>query len=101
MSICLVETNKIIKKLYDLYVELHILKTKRVEDIDKMFHPQLYSLHGIYLSQLRSTGKGMTQQAVQLYLHKQPWQRLSFLIRKHVDVTDLVSRVHHELGLLS
>lgn len=97
MSICLVETNKIIKKLYDLYVQLHILKTTKVQDIDKMFHPHLYSLHGVYLSQLRPTGKSMTQQTVQLYLHKQPWQRLSFLIRKHVNVTDGVSLVLHEM----
>jgi hypothetical protein len=97
MSICLIQVNKIIKLLYDLYVGLHIQKTKKVEDIDKMFHPHLYSLHGVYLSQLRPAGKVMTQQAVQLYLHKQPWQRLSFLIRKQVDIQDVVSLVRHEL----
>jgi hypothetical protein len=97
MSIYLVEINKVIKVLYDLYVQLHIHKTKKVEDIDKMFHPHLYSLHGVYLSQLRPTGKVMTHQAVQLYLHKQPWQRLSFLIRKQVDIQDVVSLVRHAL----
>ena len=97
MSVCLAETNKIIKRLYDLYVQLHILKAKKVEDIDKMFHPHLYSLHGMYLSQLRPSGKVMTQQAVQLYLHKQPWQRLSFLIRKRVNLRDVVSLVRNEL----
>jgi hypothetical protein len=97
MSVCLAETNKIIKQLYDLYVQLHILKAKKVEDIDKMFHPHLYSLHGMYLSQLRPSGKVMTQQAVQLYLHKQPWQRLSFLIRKRVNLRDVVSLVRNEL----
>jgi hypothetical protein len=97
VSVLLTQTNKVIKLLYDLYVELHIHKTKKVEDIDKMFHPHLYSLHGVYLSQLRPSGKVMTQQAVQLYLHKQPWQRLSFLIRKQVDIQDIVSLVRHEL----
>jgi hypothetical protein len=97
MSIYLLEMNKVIKVLYDLYVQLHIHKTKKVEDIDKMFHPHLYSLHGVYLSQLRPTGKVMTQHAVQLYLHKQPWQRLSFLIRKQVDIQDVVSLVRHEM----
>jgi hypothetical protein len=82
MSVCLMHTNSIIKTLYDLYVELHIRKTKKIEEIDKMFHPHLYHLHGFYLSQLRPNQKVMTQHAVQVYLHKQPWQRLSFLIRK-------------------
>ena len=47
----------IVKMMYDNYVDLHITKTKRVDEINKMFLPHLYSIHGIYLSQLRTVGK--------------------------------------------
>lgn len=84
MSVCLMHVNAIIKTLYNLYVELHIRKTKRIDAIDKMFHPHLYTLQGIYLNQLIPKKKTMNLGEVQLYLHKQPWQRLSFLIRNVV-----------------
>jgi hypothetical protein len=84
MSVCLMHVNAIIKTLYNLYVELHIRKTKRIDAIDKMFHPHLYTLQGIYLNQLIPKKKTMNVGEVQLYLHKQPWQRLSFLIRNVV-----------------
>jgi hypothetical protein len=84
MSVCLTQLNAIIKTMYNLYVELHIRKTKRIDAIDKMFHPHLYKLQGIYLNQLIPAKKTMNPGEVQLYLHKQPWQRLSFLIRKVV-----------------
>lgn len=84
MSVCLMHVNAIIKTLYNLYVELHIRKTKRIDAIDKMFHPHLYTLQGIYLNQLIPKKKTMNMTEVQLYLHKQPWQRLSFLIRNVV-----------------
>lgn len=72
--------NTIIKTLYDNYVNLHIKKTKTVEDIDKMFLPHLYSIHGLYLSELRP--KKVTMNDIAIYLQKQPWQRISFLIKK-------------------
>lgn len=84
MSVCLMHMNAIIKTMYNLYVELHIRKTKRIDAIDKMFHPHLYKLQGIYLNQLLPAKKTMNPGEVQLYLHKQPWQRLSFLIRNVV-----------------
>ena len=84
MSVCLMHINAIIKTMYNLYVELHIRKTKRIDAIDKMFHPHLYKLQGIYLNQLLPAKKTMNVGEVQLYLHKQPWQRLSFLIRNTV-----------------
>jgi hypothetical protein len=84
MSVCLMHMNAIIKTMYNLYVELHIRKTKRIDGIDKMFHPHLYKLQGIYLNQLIPAKKTMNLGEVQLYLHKQPWQRLSFLIRNVV-----------------
>jgi hypothetical protein len=72
----------IIKTLYDNYVDLHITKTKKVEEIDKMYLPHLYTIHGMYLSQLRPLGKKININEITLYLHKQPWQRVSFLLKK-------------------
>jgi hypothetical protein len=75
----------IVKKLYEHYVELHITKTKKAENIDKVFLPHLYNIHGIYLSQLKSNGKKVNLNEITLYLHKQPWQRIVFLIKKVSD----------------
>jgi uncharacterized glyoxalase superfamily protein PhnB len=72
----------IVKMIYDFYVDLHITKVKKAEEIDKMFLPHLYSIHGIYLSQLRPTGKKVNFDEIKIYLHKQPWQRLVFLMKK-------------------
>jgi hypothetical protein len=72
----------IVKILYDNYVDLHILKNKKADDIDKMFLPHLYNIHGIYLSQLRPNNKKINFDEIKIYLHKQPWQRLVFLMKK-------------------
>jgi hypothetical protein len=72
--------------LYNEYVSLHITKEKKAEDIDKMYLPHLYSLHGVYLSQLRPEHKKIDKTQVALYLHKQPWQRICFLIKKSIDM---------------
>jgi hypothetical protein len=72
----------VVKMMYDNYVDLHITKTKKVDEIDKMFLPHLYSIHGIYLSQLRTVGKKINFDEIKVYLHKQPWQRIVFLIKK-------------------
>jgi len=74
---------KIIRILYRHYIELHITKAIRQEEIDKMYHPHLYALHGIYLSSLRSSGRILTITDIHIYLHKQPWQRIAFLLRRH------------------
>jgi hypothetical protein len=71
--------------LYKHYADLHITKIKKAEEIDKMYLPHLYSLHGIYLSQLRTEHKKITLNEIQVYLHKQPWQRISFLIKKSLE----------------
>jgi hypothetical protein len=77
--------NMIIKTIYDSYVDLHITKTKKAEEIEKIYLPHLYSIHGLYLSQLRPNGKKVNINEVQLYLHKQPWQRVCFLLKKLID----------------
>jgi len=74
--------NAVIDLLYDYYVRLHITKTVTVDKINKMYHPHLYSIHGIFLTQLRPNKLAVTKKDIQLYLHKLPWQRLAFLIKK-------------------
>ncbi len=82
MLLYLMRMSIIVKNLYNHYVELHITKAKKAEDIEKMYLPHLYNIHGIYLSQLKSNGKKVTMNEIMLYLHKQPWQRIMFLIKK-------------------
>lgn len=72
----------IVKLLYNNYVDLHITKNKKVADIDKMFLPHLYNIHGLYLTNLHPNGKKVNLTEIILYLHKQPWQRIAFLIKK-------------------
>ena len=76
----------IIDYVYRTYLEMHIIKSKStteiLEQIDKMYHPHVYALHGIYLTQLRPTGKKISMDVVRNYFHKQPWQRIAFLLRK-------------------
>jgi hypothetical protein len=75
--------NKIIQQLYQYYIALHITKTVSASEIDKMFSPHLYALHGMYLSQLRPEKKKLTPMEIQIYLHKLPWQRIAFLLRRN------------------
>jgi hypothetical protein len=76
----------IIDYIYRAYTEMHIIKSKPImellDQIDKMYQPHLYALHGIYLTQLRPAGKKISMDVVRNYFHKQPWQRIAFLLRK-------------------
>jgi hypothetical protein len=76
----------LIHSIYTEYQQLHVRKTTPIDKINKMYHPHLYSLHGHYLSQLRSANKKVTLNEVHDYLRKQPWQRISFLLRGIQDV---------------
>lgn len=80
----------IIEYLYRTYLEMHVIKSKSVQELltstDKMYHPHLYALHGLYLTQLRPIGKKITIDVVRNYFHKQPWQRIAFLLRKTQNV---------------
>lgn len=70
--------NKIVKTLYDYYIDLHI---KKIKIDDKMFLPHLYNIHGIYLNQ---RPKRITIHDIMVYLQTQPWQRISFLMKKMI-----------------
>lgn len=76
----------IIDCIYRTYTEMHIVKSKStaevLEQMDNMYHPHLYALHGIYLTQLRPAGKKMSADVIRNYFHKLPWQRIAFLLRK-------------------
>jgi len=72
----------LIKFLYDNYVDIHITKIRAAETVDKMYLPHLYSIHGIYLNQLKPSNKKVNFCEIKEYLHKQPWQRIVFLIKK-------------------
>lgn len=82
ITIQLMFMNNIIKTVYDNYVELHITKTKKADEINKIFLPHLYNIHGLYLSKLRHEGKKVNIEEITYYFHKQPWQRISFLFKK-------------------
>lgn len=82
IAIHMIFIDTVVRILYDNYVELHITKEKKSTDIDKMFLPHLYSVHGIYLSYLKPNGKKINFDEIKMYLHKQPWQRIVFLIKK-------------------
>lgn len=82
MTPWIIYTSSIINTLYNYYVGLHITKTTKIDEIDKMWWPHLYTLHGIFLTQLRPANKKITLNEIHLYIHKLPWQRVSFLLGK-------------------
>jgi hypothetical protein len=83
MTVQFLYINYITTMLYSLYVDVHITKTKTATDVDKILQPHLYRIHGIYLSQLKPNSKKITPQEIVLYLHKQPWQRISQLLKEY------------------
>jgi len=69
--------------LHDILYQYHLLHTRKVttiNNIKKEYHPHLYTIHGIYLTQLRPNHKKVTIEDIHSYLLKLPWQRLSSLL---------------------
>lgn len=81
-SVCHANIITILGFLYNYYEKVHIHKTMSITEVDKMFHPHLYSLHGYYLASLKSMGKRLDTIHIHEYLVNLPWQRLLFLIKK-------------------
>jgi hypothetical protein len=77
--------HQMMKILYESYTALRVHKSCTIDQIDKMYHPHLYALHGIYLAHFRPTHKKMTANDVYTYIRGQPWQRVAFLLRKYID----------------
>ena len=73
--------NHMIQYLHGLYMDVHVQRTTPIQQIDRMYHPHLYALHGIYLSRK----KPITANDVYEYLRLQPWQRIAFLLRNNQD----------------
>jgi len=77
--------HQVVKIMYESYIALRVHQSCTIDQIDKMYHPHLYALHGIYLAHFRSAHKKMTANDVYTYVRSQPWQRVAFLLRKHID----------------
>jgi len=73
--------NHMIQYLHGLYMDVHVQRTTPIQQIDRMYHPHLYAIHGIYLSRK----KPITVSDVYEYLRLQPWQRIAFLLRNNQD----------------
>lgn len=72
----------LINTVLNYYKNLHMYKNIMREDIDKMYWPHLYNLHGHYLTNLKGKGLGLTIVDIHQYFQKQPWQRVVFLMKK-------------------
>jgi hypothetical protein len=81
MEFYIVFLNHMIQYLHGLYMDVHVQRTTPIQQIDRMYHPHLYALHGIYLSRK----KPMTVNDVYDYIRLQPWQRIAFLLRNNQD----------------
>lgn len=95
-GVCHMSLLTLISKLMTHYRDLYIRHSVRREEIDKMYLPHLYNLHGYYLSHIKPTGGHLTENDIHLYFHKQPWQRIVFLINKYlselrININDLVN----------
>ena len=73
--------NHMIQYLHGLYMDVHVRRSTPIQEIDRMFHPHLYALHGMYLSRKKS----ITMNDVFDYVQRQPWQRIAFLLRNNQD----------------
>ncbi len=74
----------IIVYLYTLYTQVHIEKSLDIMDVDKIFHPHLYTIHGLYLTKLRGEHKSVTINDVYDYISKLPWQRTTHLLNYYL-----------------
>lgn len=72
----------LIQDLYNLYVKVHIRKEAKLEEIEDIYRPHVYALHGYYLSTLKSVGFFIRNKEVTDYIKKLPWQRLLFLMTR-------------------
>lgn len=91
----------LIQTTYGYYVALHITWTLTLTDIDRMYQPHLYALHGIYLSKKRPLHEKISLADVHIYYSIQPWQRIAFMLRKVEDIyfTQLQQALYGESSL--
>lgn len=81
---CSINIFNIIIHIQTLYKQVHIEKSLSIDEVDKIFHPHLYTIHGIYLTKLRGGNKSVCLNDVYDYINKLPWQRTMHLLNYHL-----------------
>ena len=71
-----------VKLLYDRYVRYHITKTLKQEEVEHMWRPHLFHLHGKYLYTMRSKGQFIREKDVWEHVLGLPWQQLLFIMNR-------------------
>ena len=66
------------KKLYDLYVSCFIKKEKMLKEYPFKYKQHIYSLHQIFLNELREKGRYVTMFVVKNYINTLPIPKLMF-----------------------
>ena len=95
-GVCHMALLTLVTKMMNNYRDLYIRRSITRDEIDRMYLPHLYNLHGYYLANIKVTGGHLTENDIHLYFHKQPWQRILFLITQYlkdirINISDLVN----------
>jgi hypothetical protein len=77
---CYMRLQWVIKTLYDRYVRFHITKTLSKDEIEHMWRPHLFTLHGMYLYTLREKGQFIREKDVCAYIIGLPLHQLLFIM---------------------
>lgn len=75
-----------VKTLYDRYVRLHITKTLKPEQLEPMWKPHVFALHGFYLYTLRPNKHFVREKDVANYVQALPWQQMLFIMNRRENV---------------
>lgn len=70
----------VVKILYDRYVRTHITKTLHKINVEPMWKPHLFALHGYYLYSLKPNKYFIREKDVQQYVENLSWQQILYLI---------------------
>jgi hypothetical protein len=75
-----------VKTLYDRYVRLHITKTLKPENLEPMWKPHVFALHGFYIYTLRPNKHFIREKDVWNYAQTLPWQQLLHIMNRRESV---------------
>ena len=73
--------NQVIRNIKKEYTARHVNRTRALAQIDRMYHPHLYALHGLFLAHHQR----ITDRSVETYLREIPAPRVTFLLRREQD----------------
>jgi hypothetical protein len=79
---CYIRLQLSIKTLYDRYVRFHITKTLTKDEIELMWRPHIFSLHGMYLYTLREKGQFIREKDVANYVTGLPLHQMLFIMNR-------------------